>query len=402
MKLYAKPWSNWLVPSFTRHSHALIAVLFGVAGASATASTEVMAWGNNEFAQCSGPVPDLYPYCVARPLGPYGVVQVAAGSAVTVALREDGVVLCWGMNQNGQCNVPIGLRDVRQVASGLLHTMALTRAGQVVCWGWNGNGQCTVPASSVPRRQVAAGGYHSLALRSDGTVVCWGRNTSGQCLGNNSQGVSYTYKAAGEIVRLGGLGLYGATQISGGELHSAALKDDSSVACWGENSNGQCNTPSGLTGVKQVVAAQDHTIALRLDGSVTCWGNDAWKQCVPPADLFDIDKIAVSGSVTVALTKSKTVRCWGDNWYGQCNVPEGVNNVRDIAAGSAYALALQSRCESDVDGNEFVDFADVAMVLLEFGACSPMPLCITDTDGSGEIDLGDIAYMLLDFGPCLN
>ena len=49
----------------------------------------------------------------------------------------------------------------------------------------------------------------------------------------------------------------------------------------------------------------------------------------------------------------------------------------------------------DIDGNGTVDFADVALVLLDFGVCQGCP---TDLDLSGVVDFGDVAIILLNFG----
>lgn len=97
-----------------------------------------------------------------------------------MALKSDGTVVAWGLNDVGQTNVPAGLTQVIALAAGENHTLALKQDGTVVAWGQNDNGQCTVPGGLIAVTAIAAGGQHSLALRSDGTVVGWGANTSGQ------------------------------------------------------------------------------------------------------------------------------------------------------------------------------------------------------------------------------
>jgi hypothetical protein len=42
-----------------------------------------------------------------------------------VALKNDGTVVAWGSNSEGQCNVPSGLTSVTQIAAGDYHTVAL-------------------------------------------------------------------------------------------------------------------------------------------------------------------------------------------------------------------------------------------------------------------------------------
>jgi alpha-tubulin suppressor-like RCC1 family protein len=64
----------------------------------------------------------------------------------TVALTEEGRVVCWGSNRVGQCNVPPGLRYVKLIRCGSEFTAAVTSEGKVICWGDNSVGQCNVPS----------------------------------------------------------------------------------------------------------------------------------------------------------------------------------------------------------------------------------------------------------------
>src|SRR5439155_2594432 len=64
------------------------------------------------------------------------------------------------------------------VAAIWYHTCALKNDGLVVCWGDNDYGQSTVPAGLNGVIHVAGGEFHSCALKSDGTVACWGSNSS--------------------------------------------------------------------------------------------------------------------------------------------------------------------------------------------------------------------------------
>ncbi len=120
----------------------------------------------------------------ARLLAHRALTLLAASIATlasTNALRGDTAVVCWGLNDYGQCNVPAGLAPVIAVAAGYFHTVALKGDATVACWGYNLQGQCNVPAELAIVTAVAAGYYHTVALKGDGTVACWGRNDFGQC-----------------------------------------------------------------------------------------------------------------------------------------------------------------------------------------------------------------------------
>src|SRR6185369_2948657 len=75
-----------------------------------------------------------------------GVIDVAAGSGNTVALKSDGSVVAWGNNDNGQTSVPpVAASGVIAIAVGYDHTVALKSDGSVVAWGGNWFGVTSVP-----------------------------------------------------------------------------------------------------------------------------------------------------------------------------------------------------------------------------------------------------------------
>jgi len=72
--------------------------------------------------------------------------------------------------------------------------------------------------------------------------------------------------------------------------------------------------------------------------------------------------------------------------------------VEGYGIARAYEAAQQPLpCRTDLDGSRMTDFGDVALALIDFGACATCP---ADQDGSGAVDFGDVALVLLDFGPC--
>jgi cysteine-rich repeat protein len=142
------------------------------------------------------------------------VVQLAAGGAHTCALLEHGKVRCWGSNGDGQLgyghtsqlgdsevpasagDVDVGGRTV-QLAAGSAHTCALLDDGALRCWGSNWAGalglghENTIGDSELPASvdvvntggravEIAAGGNHTCALLDDDALRCWGHNSSGQ------------------------------------------------------------------------------------------------------------------------------------------------------------------------------------------------------------------------------
>jgi uncharacterized repeat protein (TIGR01451 family) len=137
------------------------------------------------------------------PVGLSGVIAIAAGTSHSLALKADGTVVAWGINQFGQSSVPADLSGVTAIAAGIYHSLALKSDGTVVAWGWNAYGQSSVPADLSGVTAIAAGQNHSLALKNDGTIVGWGSNVYGQ--------ISVPS------------GLSGVTAIAAGTYHNLAL-----------------------------------------------------------------------------------------------------------------------------------------------------------------------------------
>jgi len=81
-------------------------------------------------------------------------------------------VLAWGYNEYGQCTVPAQAQSgIVAIGGGEVHSLALTSGGQVLAWGYNEYGQCTVPAQAQSGIfAIAAGRNHNLALHGADTV----------------------------------------------------------------------------------------------------------------------------------------------------------------------------------------------------------------------------------------
>ena len=108
-----------------------------------------------------------------------GAAMALAGGR---AADADIYVGAWGLNTEGQCNMPVfPLANPVAAISGVRdHIIALIVDGDVVCWGKNDWGQCDPPSALGVLRAVDGGGDHTVVLRVDGTVVCWGRDDYGQ------------------------------------------------------------------------------------------------------------------------------------------------------------------------------------------------------------------------------
>ncbi len=136
---------------------------------------------------------------------------------------------------------------------------------------------------------LSVGGFHSCVILDNSSISCWGQNTDGQ-LGDGT--TTQRESPTANITLPGGRT---ALQISAGASHTCAILDNSSVSCWGENDSGQLG-----------------------DGSTS--------QRESPVDNISLPggrkalKISTSGNHTCAVLDNGSVSCWGNNRNGQLGV----------------------------------------------------------------------------------
>jgi alpha-tubulin suppressor-like RCC1 family protein len=231
----------------------------GYHGLALTSTGAVYGWGYNAFGQLGDGTTTnrLTPIPVALP-GGTTVTAISAGWSYSLALTSSGSVLAWGWNAEGELGDGTGVQRLTPVAvlapatgvtaisAGSNHNLALRSDGTVLSWGLNNFGQvgdatfvsrmAPVPVLLPPGQAVtaiAAGGAHSLAvLRSNGTVLAWGWNRKGQ-LGDGTQNDRSTPVA---VALPGGATV---TSLAGGYQHSLALTSAGAILAWGSNASGQ-------------------------------------------------------------------------------------------------------------------------------------------------------------------
>lgn len=276
-----------------------------------------------------------------------GVAQIAARFDHSCALGKDGLVKCWGRNDQGQVGgegeqvaiprVVVGLQDVAQVAVGERHSCARLKDGRVLCWGDGGHGQLgqgEKTNSQVPvevkgvagAKQLSLMAARSCALIATG-VVCWGF-AAAQEPGSGADDVLQATAIPGtqdaEVVAAGG---YFGCFLGFG------------VGCWGANESKQLGeaAPSfevgakpveGLSGPIQVGLGLKHSCAALDNGLVKCWGENGEGQIgkvgdatvLPPATVpgvIEVSAVAAGEAHSCALRSANRVSCWGRNQQGQ-------------------------------------------------------------------------------------
>jgi len=112
------------------------------------------------------------------------VAGIASGRGVFTALKKNGSLVVWKFEPGGDGRVALDGKaegnGFTQVVMSEQHTLALKEDGEVVAWGQNSEGQSTVPPDLGPCTEVRV--LHnvlSLAKKIDGTWAAWGRDYGG-------------------------------------------------------------------------------------------------------------------------------------------------------------------------------------------------------------------------------
>lgn len=289
------------------------------------------------------------------------VIAVAAGERHTAAVKSDGTVWTWGFNTSGQLgdgsssqrNSPVqvsgvsGISDIVDIAAGSWHTVALKSDGTVWAWGTcyyhsadynydDGRSGYKIPvqiSGLTGVSAITAGSNHTAVLKSDGTVWMWGDNTYGQ-LGD---GTTQSRQVPGQV-----LGLSDIVAIGTGAEHTVALKQDGTIWAWGSNTYGQLGdgtetnsyTPvqiPTISGVSAIAVGAYSTVAVKSYGTVWTWGNNLANQLgdgttlnrktpVQVKSLAGVISIGAGSTHAVALTEGGTLWGWGNSTAGKIGI----------------------------------------------------------------------------------
>jgi hypothetical protein len=270
----------------------------------------IVAWGANSSGQCDVPSPNE------------GFIAVAGGRSHSLGLKSNGTIVTWGYNNYGQCDVPSPNEDFIAVAARGDFSLGLRSDGTVVAWGYNYHGTCEVPSPNEDFIAISAGYFHSLGLKSNGTIVAWGDNYAyGQCEvpSPNEDFVAVT----------------------GGWWHSLGLKSDGTIVAWGRNYEGQCDVPSPNEDFIATAGCYNHSLGLKSNGTIVAWGDNSRGQCNVPSPNAGFIAVAAGYQYSLGLKSDGTIVTWGWNRYGQCDVPSPNGGFFTVAAGLYHALALK-------------------------------------------------------------
>lgn len=374
------------------------------------------AWGNNLGGQLgngtltSSSVP--VEVDTSGALADVLVTGVAASQNTSCALKADGTAACWG-GYNDISTVPqawpldgvLAGRHMADAQAALFSTSTLTTDGRVVV-RYSAAQQLMLNGviANQTAVQLSHNAGHGCVLTTEGHAACFGNNFGGM-VGDGTTG-NQRFEPVW-VVDTGVLSGQHLTQIETGAVHTCALADDGTIACWGINAQGQLgdgttsdslvpvatNTGGVLAGKTITSLSQGparHMCAVTADGGAACWGQNGSGQ-LGDGTLINrsepvrvqmvgalagrkIVAIAVSGGAstdigsTCALLDNEVMACWGENSSGQLGNGSTVDSVvpvavSPLASGARPATQVVGGGEinlalyQDVPGTEFVPIA---------------------------------------------
>ncbi len=311
----------------------------------------------------------------------FNYVDVAVGFNHACGATDEGQVLCWGDNSNGQLGdgttaskvyptLVVGISDAKKVLAGYYNSCAITASGAMKCWGYNANGQLgdgsttnkLTPSQVVGMTSGVTDGAmlkytaspwapRSCAIQNGG-LWCWGSDSYG--------GLGNTAANAHSAVPVQPVGLSsGVKSVALEYISSHVGMTDGSYRAWGWNGENRLGTNQTaakifetaltipITDVKQALGY----IYLSTDGTVRGLSNNVssvWDSslgsdnvqasrgsntltCVTKtngtvrctnigvvANATSIIKVDVSNNANACgLRSDKKIMCWGTNSAGQ-------------------------------------------------------------------------------------
>ena len=307
---------------------------------------------NNNVLYSVGPSTDAAPPSegaainqIARPLtvinsipkriGSSSWTAVSAGVNHSLAIRSDGLLFGFGLNNAGQLGdgttvnkigpTQIGSSSWIAVKAAVSHSVAVRSGGTLFSWGRNNEGQLgdgtTINKSSPVQigssswTAIEAGDVHSLAIRSDNLLFVWGTNNFGQLgLGNVSNRWTRIESpfATGWATAQISTGLETSTNTLFGV--GAAIRTDGTLWAWGPNTNGSVGDGT--------------TIARSFPVQI---GSSSWTAISCGLNNF-----------MVAIRSGGTLFSWGQNDQGQLGDGTTVNKSSPVQIGSSSWIAVSA------------------------------------------------------------
>ena len=187
-------------------------------------------------------------------------------------------------------------------------------------------------APEVKFISVSRGPSHTCGVREDGSVACWGDDRFGRAT-----------PPAGEFA-----------SVSAGREHTCGLRTDGTAECWG-NLRPTAHSLGGGTRYFEipqqpagkfasVSARDDYACGMKTDASVECWGKTVVSS---QGNLYDVPppegrfaSFSPGSGYYCGVRTDGSVECWGDYYDGRASPPTG--EFASVSAGTAHTCGVRT------------------------------------------------------------
>ena len=312
--------------------------------------------------------------------------MISSGSTWNLALKSDGTVWAWGLNEYGviangtvkyaQFPTQIkGLKDIVQVNAKSDFGMALDNTGKVWVWGKEYNNEEETDKShkmdnsnaiftskdATPKvisdisdvKEIDGYGNTAIAVKKDGTVWSW--DNSKINIGKKNIVAPKQVQGLSDVKSIA----MGETYNNNDSYYAIALKNDGTVWDWGDSKNGYIqrvnknkeSEPQQILYLKDVTkidAGEDVLLALDKDGAVWSWGDKEngklGRDKAPllmPQKIDGLNKIVdikVGYDHSLALSSDGKVYGWGDNTEGELGKDGMTGRIEKSKTGNSSEI----------------------------------------------------------------
>ncbi len=391
-------------------------------------------WGENDYGKLGINVPASIQSSPRLVVGNHSFIQVSGGSDFGGAVKANGEIWMWGLNNYGQVgdNTSTNKSSPVKVWSGLYdslscgydHSVAISTGDAAYAWGYNDYGQIGQgEATFIHSRPMLVNGGHDfsqiwagykmttgLGLNAEvGEIWSWGVNASGQLANGVIDASSNT------PVQAVGNHSFSSIYLIGG------MKASDEIWGWGEVATGLFQLNSGQPqpaflsedSYKQVVAGESHSFMRKENGEVWAWGTNTYGQVGDNTLTVKTSPVLVVGShsfnhISAGRVHSMAVKggdgkawAWGNSFYGQLG--DGTRDSHSspvqvvcnhsftyTSLGGYHSLALKANGEVWAWGrNIYGQLGDST------SASKSSPILVVGNHSFVDIDAGDLHSMAI-------
>ena len=351
-------------------------------------------WGDNTYGQLGN---NLIGQAIPIPTEVGGNTWLTASSSdyFSIAVKTDGTLWTWGENSSGQLGLndttnrtsptQVGGTNWEYVDNNPYNKSAFAIKTDSTLWVWGDNNYGVLGTNDIVDRSspvqlggitwklVASGTYETAAIKTDGTLWTWGRNFYGQ-LGIN-------YSDLGVAVPSPSVSTETTWRIISSSYSSNyAIKTNSTLWVWGNNSSGVLGTndtitrssPTQLGGTTWKTVSSGYTkAAIKTDNTLWVWGSNFYGRLgtndtinrSSPTQLGGTtwSTVSAGGVHTASVKTDNTIWLWGSNhlpaypewiYYGVIGMNDTVNRSsptqlggttwRSVSCGDSHTIATKT------------------------------------------------------------